>query len=244
MPPDDYTGYLRPRDAAQRIAELHGRYSRLSEADQIRMRALFFAGLHKQDAALGKLIGSLKAAGRWEDTLFVVTGDVSSGRQFLFRDGLPFDEKLLTLPLYVHFPAGSYAGKRVEQPTELQDVLRTVMMALGLPAPKGLQGRDLASLAGGLDYDAQRVRVAFVNDTYSARWADYVLLGTVGERPKLCVLSVDPSCAFDRSDMRPIVTQALFRRVVQLAQQERVAEREPLSLDSESAAMLKVWGAY
>ena len=42
--------------------------------------------------------------------MFVVTGDVASARKSLFRDGLPFDEQLLTIPLYVHFPGGRHAG--------------------------------------------------------------------------------------------------------------------------------------
>ena len=53
-----------------------GEIARLSDADRERMRALFFASLSRQDAAIGKLIQRLEDAGRWESTLFVVTGDV------------------------------------------------------------------------------------------------------------------------------------------------------------------------
>jgi arylsulfatase A-like enzyme len=244
LPPDNYTGYLRPRDAAQRLAELRGRLSRLSSADHERLRALFLTALHGQDQALGDLIKTLKSAKRWADTLFVVTGDVASARKSLFRDGLPFDEQLLTIPLYVHFPGGRHAGKLVEHPTELQDVLYSTLEALGVPRPKGIEGRDLVALAGSNDFHTQRIRTAFLDDGYSARWGRYVLLGTRDKRPKLCVLDIDPTCAFDRSGAYPLVTQTLFRRLVrQVRKQPTKSEREPLSLDTETAASLKVWGS-
>ena len=33
----------------------------------------------------------------------------------------------------------------------------------------------------------------------------------VGARPRLCEVSVDPTCAYDRSRTRPLVTDMLFR---------------------------------
>ncbi len=245
LPPPRYTGYLRPRDAAQRIAELRGRHSKLSEADGERLRAMFFAGLHGQDASLGKLITRLQDAGRWDSTLLFVMGDVASGRRTLFADGLELDEELLNVPLYVHFPAGLFAGERVKRSTELVDITRTALLGLGLQPPDGIGGRDLASLAGGINYDAQRIRVAITNEHYSARWGPYVLLGGVDKRPRLCHLSVDPTCQFDRSGQMPIATQALFRHLVMADRHRgRRPTREPLSLDSHNAAMLKVWGLY
>jgi hypothetical protein len=41
------------------------------------------------------------------------------------------------------------------------------------------------------------------------------------------------------------VTQAMFRRLVALERRSPVAlTREAVTIDSEMAAMLKVWGAY
>jgi len=245
LPPARYTGYLRPRDAAQRIAELRGRHSKLSEGDAERLRAMFFAGLHGQDAALGKLIARLQDEGRWDSTLLIVMGDVASARRTLFADGLELDEDLLSLPLFVHFPAGLFAGKRVKQPTELVDITRTTLLGLGLQPPDDIGGRDLASVAGGISYDTQRIRIAITDEHYSARWGPYALIGRIDKRPRLCRLAIDPTCQFDHSQQMPIVTQSLFRHLVKADRHpSHRPTREPLSLDSHYAAMLKVWGLY
>ncbi len=245
LPPADYTGYLGPRRAAQLLAEVGGRHSRLSEADRERIRALYFAGLSGQDAALGKLIQALQDAGRWDSTLLIVTGDVASARQTLFVDGLDIDEALLEIPLYVHFPLGILARERLSGPTEIYDLTRTVLSALGLKPPPGMLGRDLASLAAGVDHETQHIRVAFTDVQFSARWGEFALHGRLDERPELCHLSVDPTCAYNHAARYPIVAQALFRRLAAMGLRRRaVPTREPVKLQAETEAMLKVWGAY
>ncbi len=244
LPPADYTGYLGPRRAAQLLAKVGGRHSRLSEADRERMRALYFTGLSRQDAALGKLIQALQDAGRWDSTLLIVTGDVASARQSLFTDGLDMDETLLELPLYVHFPLGLHARQRLSQPTEVYDLTRTVLSALGLKPPPGMVGRDLASLAAGVDHETHQLRVAFTEDQYSARWGGFALHGRLDQRPKLCQLSVDPTCTYDHSARFPIIAQALFRQLAAAELRRRdVPVHEPVKIDAEMEAMLKVWGA-
>ncbi len=245
LPPPKYTsGALRARDAAQTIANLHGRWSRLSAPDAERLRAMYYAGLYGQDAALGKLVRRLEATGRWDSTLFIVTGAVSTGLGGLFAENVPLGEGALALPLYVHFPGGGWAGKRIADPTEMADVTRTVLVALGLKPPPEVGGRDLAAVAAGLDEDAHRLRVAFSDQTYAARWGRYVLRGKLdGRRPELCDLALDPTCAYDRFEVEPIAGFALFRRFVDVDQRRgKTPDREPVSLDSETAAMLKVWG--
>jgi arylsulfatase A-like enzyme len=244
LPPADYTGYFSARRAAQILAKLQGRHSRLSEQDTERMRALFHAGLSRQDEALGKLIRRLEDLGIWDTTLFIVVGDVASGRRQLFQDGLDLDESILTVPLYVHFPGGALAGTSVNQPTEIYDVTQTLLASLGLKAPPDMLGRDLFTLASGGE-DADRIRAAITADAYSVRWGDYALHGKFDETPALCDLLADPTCAYDRRDRYPLVTQALYRRFARIASSRPpAAEREPLTLDAEAAAMLEVWGVY
>jgi hypothetical protein len=244
LPPADYTGYFGPRRAAQIIAKLEGRYSRLSDQDVERMRALFFAGLSREDQALGKLIDHLEDTGVWDSTLFIVTGDVASGRAHLFQDAVEPNEAALTVPLYVHFPEGAHAGLRVDHPTEVYDITQTILSSLGLEPAADMLGNDLAAIASGRVDHAERIRVALTDESYSVRWGNYALLGKANKRPRLCDLNVDPTCAYDRRHDFPLVYQSLFRRYAAYDLGRPPPARDPLTLDSEVAAMLKVWGSY
>jgi hypothetical protein len=217
----------------------------VTDADRQRVRALESLALAGQDRAIAALVAAIKAAGLWETTLFIVTSDVGSGATDLFADHLELKEPALDLPLYAHFPGGAASGRRVREPTEVRDLATTMLVALGLPVPKEVVGRDLAKLALGLDVAADTPQVATLDDRYSARWGDLVLSGRYPQPPSLCDLDLDPTCAFNRRDVMPLATTAIFRRVVALdvAMAARGAKREPASIDDDTAASLRVWGA-
>lgn len=245
--PPDYTGLIEPRGAAQKIARFRRakRARVMNEADRQRVRALEQIALTGQDRALGALVASLRSTGLWDSTLLLVTGDVSSGVDELFADGVDLKEPALTLPLYAHFPANTGAGRRVAEPTEMVDLARTALAALGLPAPPRFQGRDLARVAADLDVASLAPQVAVLDERYSARWADLVLSGKYPKPPALCDLALDATCAFNRRDAMPIAAGAIFRGVVaaDLAMRAIAARREPATIDADTSAALNVWGA-
>jgi hypothetical protein len=262
LKPADYIGPIEPRRAAQVLARVRSsrrRAEALTPDDRDRIRDLSALALGGQDRALGAMIVALKTAGLWDETLFLITGDVSSGRSdaALYGDGLDVAEPLLTLPLYVHFPGDLHAGRRIAEPTEIVDIPRTALAALGLSFPMGRGaasaadtarrplGRDLAAVASGLEGIERDPQVAAVLDRYSTRWGGLVLSGRFGAAPFLCDLTLDPTCAFNRRDIMPLATLALFRRTVtfDLAVRTPAAQREPATIDPETAAQLNVWGA-
>jgi Sulfatase len=248
VPPKDYAGLIEPRRAAQIFAKLRRRRAReaLSDSDRTRVRALEQLALGDQDHALGGLVAAIKTANLWDQSLFIVTGDVASGvsDQWFYGDGLDLKEAILTLPLYVHFPAGLYAGRRVADATEIYDVTRTALGALGLSFGRGARGRDLAHVASELEAGGGEVQVATLGDKYSARWGDLVLTGRFPRAPDLCDLALDAACAFNRRDVMPLATLAIFRRLVlgDAAGRGPVEKREPATLDGDIIAQLSVWG--
>jgi hypothetical protein len=249
LTPSDYSGMIEPRRAAQTLAKVRqsrARSSVLTPADRDRARALEAIAMAGQDRALGALITALRTRGLWDSTLFVVTGEVASGVSvpLLFGEGADLRETVLTLPLYVHFPNGLFAGQRIAAPTEVYDIARTSMTALGLQLPKESLGRDLAAVASGLD-DPASPQFATLAESYSARWGDYVVFGRVDAPARACDLTLDPTCAFDRSGSMPLLTEDLFRRVVafDLATRAPAERREPVTIEQDMAAALSVWGA-
>jgi len=248
LQPIDYAGPIEPRRAAQTIAKARKKKNKdvLTQVDRDRIRGLQTLALAGQDRALGNLVAALKTAGLWDTTLFIVTGDVASGTSMnaLFGDALPLAEPLLTLPLYVHFPGGQYAGTSVSEPTEMLDLTRTAFSALGLDAGKRA-GRDLAAIASGLSLGPTSPQIATLDQSYSARWGNLVLIGRSGAPPLLCDLSLDPTCAVNRREAMPFATHALFRRVVAADRASRplTEQRELAAVDADTAAQLRVWGA-
>lgn len=247
--PPDYAGPIDPRRAAQVLGTLRRKKgpTALSPTDLARVQALSAIALRGQDRAIGALIGALKTAGIWDSTLFIVTGDVSSGpsESALFADALDLRESALSLPLYVHFPGGAFAGSRVEEPTEIVDLPHTVLSSLGLSFSRRSSGRDLAVVASGVAGGGWGgPQVAVLDDRFSSRWGDLILTGRFGAAPTLCDRSVDPTCAFNRRDVTPLGTQAIFRRTVAayVSAREPSPTREPATIDPETGAALRVWG--
>ncbi len=247
LPPSKYTGVIEPRRAAQQLASARKRKDKrevLSAQDQERVRALEATALVYEDRALGNLVGALKTAGIWENTVFVLTGDVSSGARSLYIEGTELSEQLLTLPLYVRFPDGRYGGTHVNLPTEIWDITQTAISALGISFSRLGLGRDLSGIASGLEDSTAEPQIATLDDRYSARWGELIMTGRYDGAPALCDLSLDPTCVFNRRDTMPLAAQALFRRIMERDQSTRVdsQKREPASIDNETASSLRVWG--
>jgi hypothetical protein len=248
LPPSEYSGPMEARRAGELIARARARHSRfrLSENDRTRMWAIYEAALAGQDRALGQFVEALKKASLWDETLFVVTGDVSTGSESRapFGDGEELAEPLLRVPLWVHFPKGALGGQRIVLPTTATDVPRTVLASLRLPTPDGFEGIDLFATASGATPPSGRALAATLGSRYSLRLGDLILSGAAGKPPALCDLPTDPTCEIDRVDRMPRATSLLFRLAydAEAAAQKRRHAREPATVDADTSAALQVWG--
>jgi arylsulfatase A-like enzyme len=141
-------------------------------------RLLYEQEARYTDDALAALLGELDALGLRERTLVVVFGD--HGEEFYehgehFHGSDLYDE-VIRVPLAMRLPGLVPAGRRVAEPVSLVDVLPTILDALGLPAPAGIDGRSLLPLALGATPAA---RVVFsapgtgFNAFAAVRTADY-----------------------------------------------------------------------
>ncbi len=248
LPPPEYSGPMEPRRSGEVIAKARARHSRfrLSEGDRTRMWAIYDAALAGEDRALGQFVDGLKKANLWDQTLFIVTGDVSTSFEDRapFRDGEDLAEDLLGVPLWVHFPNGALAGTRVTLPTSMPDLSLCVLDALRLPTPDGFEGVDLFATASGVALPGGRPLHATLGSRYSTRLGDFILSGTAGKPPTLCDKVSDPNCEIDRLERMPRVASLIFRATfdAEVAAQKRRRPREPATIDANTAAALLVWG--
>jgi len=112
------------------------------------LRDLYDAEIAANDEAFGGLIDLLVQRGLWDDTVIVFVSD--HGEEFAdhggWEHGKTLHNEMLDIPLIVRVPGAR--GKVVEWQAQQVDVVPTVLEALGLQIPAGLEGRSLLSLAG------------------------------------------------------------------------------------------------
>jgi hypothetical protein len=252
LEPEDYHGLLDARRGGMILSEIRSRSRqarrRLMPADWTRLRALQAAALDKDDKALDELMRTIERAGAWDDTLFIVVGDVGAGEppEAPFGQGRPLSETNLSLPLFVKFPGPVQDGRAASAPVTSVDVALTIAEALDLPQPSAGSWQNLYRVASGRELADAPPLLAMLDKAYSARDRRWVLAGQSGGQPILCEHHVDPSCATDLLAQSPVAAETLWRRTFREYRQElELAPRivaEPAAIDRDTAAALEVFG--
>ena len=187
------------------------------EAQDLRTwRAHYGAGARQVDDYIGELKRQLQAVGIFDDAIVIVTSD--HGEQLYdhqgWDHGYSLFEDQLHVPLIVRLPQARYAGKQVESPVGLVDVLPTLLSLVGLEVPERLQGRDVtATFAGNAVPDPTEIlyatAVKWNPNAASVRDRRYKLIRT---RPavsdQLFDLDVDPG---ERNDIAASHPQIVAR---------------------------------
>lgn len=113
------------------------------------LRALYDSEIFMTDAVIGRVIQLLRAGGRLDRTLLVVTADHGEGfgeHGRLDHGYGPYHE-LVRVPLIIHFPGRRHAGTRVASMVQTADIVPTVLDVLGLPQPSVLATHSLLPLS-------------------------------------------------------------------------------------------------
>ena len=115
-----------------------------------RMRAIYDSATSYADAQVGALLDELERLGIADETMIVITAD--HGEE-LFEEhrcghGATLRDSLARVPLLVHYPP-RIAARRVDEGVEGVDILPTILDAVGVAPPDGVQGRSLRGLAAG-----------------------------------------------------------------------------------------------
>lgn len=132
------------------------------------VRRRYYDSLYYIDHQIGRLIQSLKKSGRYENTLFIITGDTGQAFRehgFSGHANMLFDETLRT-PLVLAGP-----GIRPEIVADRYchlDVPPTILAYLGLPRYPGFQGID--ALDRSAEYDRNRVVFLTVQSPFARQY--------------------------------------------------------------------------
>lgn len=159
---EPYDGPVRGK-SEELYAFVEGRL-KLDEADGRHLSNLYDGAIRQLDGELEEILTYLDGEGLFEDTLLVLTSD--HGEEFLDHGGVlhgltHFDE-VARVPFILRGP-GIEAGRRIETPVSLVDLVPTCLGELGFPIPKNLDGLNLRPLLRGTG-ELPRRRIYFEAD--------------------------------------------------------------------------------
>jgi len=121
----------------------------LSPEDKYHWRALYAAQINSTDEYVGIVLDKLDSLGLTDSTLVVVVGD--HGEELLehgwaMYHGMSIYRQCQHVPLLMKLPAEIAAGSVVENQVQCIDILPTILDAVGLEHPSGLEGESLWEL--------------------------------------------------------------------------------------------------
>ncbi|MEE8217776.1 MAG: sulfatase [Vicinamibacteria bacterium] len=144
-PPSPFDRRYPPAPAPGRAAA--GPYDYEEPLDLDRIVAQYDGEVAYGDEEFGRFVRELEARGLYERSLIVFLSD--HGEEFLehgdWMHGHTLFEELIRVPLVVKYPGNRHAGRRVARQVLLVDVLPTILLSQGLPAPSAsaVVGRPL-----------------------------------------------------------------------------------------------------
>jgi arylsulfatase A-like enzyme len=121
-----------------------------------RMRQLYAAEVTMVDVWLGRFLDRLENLGLAENTLLLLVSDhgvLLGERGWVGKRYSEMHEELTHVPMAMRHPAGKAKGRTSNYFASTHDVGPTVLSALGVDEPKGMNGADLSPL-----FDGQRPR--------------------------------------------------------------------------------------
>ena len=114
-----------------------------------RARAIYAGMVAELDHHLGRIFAALRASGRWDDTLIVVTadhGEMLFDHWMLGKVG--YFDGAAHIPLVIRDPVCT-GGHVVESFTESTDVMPTLLARIGVAVPRNCDGRTLLPFCAG-----------------------------------------------------------------------------------------------
>ncbi len=219
-------------------------------ADLAELSALYDGNLRMADHHVGRVVTALQAAGRWDDTLFILTSD--HGEAFAEHGVLGHNqtlyEEMLRVPLILRFPQGQHPA--TVEPTRLAslgDVMPTILGYLDHPTPVGASGSNL--LASRQDKDRRiHLRTSHQDNTiFGLRTQRWKLMsrGPKSWDPgwfRLFDLEADPAETVNLAAKRRLLQTTLAIRLVRALRTQQPTQTESGEISGADEEMLKSLG--
>jgi arylsulfatase A-like enzyme len=225
------------------------------------LRTLYRSAMVSLDSRIHAVVEAFRAAGRWRNTLFILTGDHGQAfgeHGYLFHAARVW-EPVVRVPLWVRWPNGRGGGQVGRGWTSLIDVAPTVFDAAGVTQKLSSSARRLDTLiaeqrpepvyamADGLQGRAQIARiapdcVALWDTPWVAGFAEEgkLLLDVAHEQWSAYDVANDPREERDLFPQSPTRWSALADNVRTVG--SRLANATPAAITPGVDQLLKSWG--
>jgi arylsulfatase A-like enzyme len=225
----------------------------VTEEDKQYIRSKYDGAIRTIDHKIGKLLAVLERRGIANRTIIVLTSD--HGESFAERGplrkighGIMYDE-VTRVPLILRIP-GSLQTGRVAYLVETIDIMPTVLDALGLPMPEGIDGRNLFEAGeDSMAFSERHGNDRRSGDEFALRYLDYILIYyEKHDRFELYDLGADPHQRNNLTGASLAVEETmkhqLLTRVARLRANAEASGLEaiPVELDEDDKAQLRALG--
>ena len=141
------------------------------------------------DAALGAILARLKANGRYDDALVIVTSDHGEllGEHGLAGHGVAPFEPEIHVPLVVKYPGRHRSGERVGRRVSTLAIFATILQTLDIPLPPGIDSRPL-----DVDHPVWVEDISGAGDRIRVGYDGSYKLMSIGPRATAYDLAADP----------------------------------------------------
>lgn len=135
----------------------------LPDIPEIRQEMADYMGsVRRLDDTIGSILTALDEAGRRDNTITVFLSDHGMPFPFAKFNCYPFSTQT---PLVVRWPGHTRAGSAVDSFVEGVDLMPTLLEAVGVDAPEGLDGRSFAAALRGDASSGRSGRIATFHQT-------------------------------------------------------------------------------
>ena len=217
--------------------------------------ALYDAEILFMDQEIGRVIDALKSRGRYDSSWIIVTSDHGEhfGEHDLEVHGFSLYEGVVRGVLLIKPPAEVSFKVDTEIRAQSVDVMPTLLDALGIPLPEGIEGQPLNALthpaitelyrsAGNVRWKGDR----FQRELRAIYWGDYKLI--LSSKPGdpdagLFDLANDPGETRDLRNQRPAISMTMSEALVRWSSNRSKLPPAPITeIDPETRRQMKALG--
>ena len=202
-------GELDEKPAVQR-ADHHGAYNipgylpaaKMTDRDHRLIRAAYWAMVDLVDDQVGRIMHALEQTGQLDNTIVIFMSDHGEmlGDHGIYLKGPYFYDPLIQVPLIMSWPGHIVEGMRSSALIELVDLVPTLLDAVTLEHPPGVQGRSFWHLLIGehtLDHHRDDVYSEFYNSGAKFNPLAHMTMVRTAQHKLVCAHGTEPGELYD-----------------------------------------------